>query len=88
MGTPGLADAVGGRLQQLFPAVTAYRPSGRTRHRFWQLPPLAEARQDFEQHLGQPIEWSNMEPDDEESQDEKPLDIGIGPTVHLVQLFF
>ena len=68
---PVTADAVGRRLQQLFPAVTVYRPSGRTRHRFWQLPPLAEARQDFERHLGQSIGWSTMEPDDEEGQDEK-----------------
>jgi hypothetical protein len=68
---PVTADAVGRRLRELFPAVAAYRPSGKTRERYWKLPPLAEARQDFERYLGQPIDWSNTEPDDGESQDEK-----------------
>jgi hypothetical protein len=56
-------------LRELFPTIAAYRPGGKTRERYWQ--PLAEARQDFERYLGQPIGWSNLEPDDEESQDEK-----------------
>jgi hypothetical protein len=62
---------VGRRLRELFPAIAAYRPGGKTRERYWQLPPLAEAHQDFERHLGQSVDWSNMEPDDEEGQDEK-----------------
>jgi hypothetical protein len=51
------AEQVGRRLKDRFAELRQVRDSVGTRGRSWVLPPLCQARADFERYLGHPVEW-------------------------------
>lgn len=55
------ADQVGRRLKVLIPSVSAYRVPERGRERRWRMPPLDQARAEFESYFGQSINWSDSD---------------------------